>query len=97
MPSARSVCSAAAVRFRTSVIRHDADAGFDRVVERPFRRSTAPLGGSLRAVRIPWREIWTGRVPNWWLASGMPTLAMFGTGFILRITFDSVAPSWMMW
>jgi hypothetical protein len=40
-------------------------------------------------MRISWRAIWTRRVPNWWLAVGVPTLAMFGSDFILRIAFDS--------
>ncbi|SCF10689.1 hypothetical protein GA0074696_2768 [Micromonospora purpureochromogenes] len=44
----------------------------------------------MRPVRIPWRKIWTEKPPpNRWLAAGLPTLSLFGLGFLLRLAFDS--------
>jgi hypothetical protein len=34
---------------------------------------------------------------NPWLAAGVPTLTLFGGGFLLRVLFGSVAPGWMIW
>jgi hypothetical protein len=44
----------------------------------------------MRPVRIPWRKIWTERPPpNRWLAAGLAMLGLFGSGFLLRLAFDS--------
>lgn len=34
---------------------------------------------------------------NPWLAVGAPTVALFGVGFLLRVTFGSVTPDPLLW
>ena len=36
--------------------------------------------------------------PNWWLRVGVPMVAIFAFGFLLRVAFDFAStPSWLVW